>query len=388
MTSAASGASRLSNDTAAADEAMKMAANRLDGPPTYGFLFASPGRNLGVLLGAARRVAEGAPIIGCTTAGEITELGPMKDGVAVMLVRSETSTASIAFAEGVKVDPSRAARELCKNVFDVRKTGKHRRHSTTVLLTDGLSGVGEKVVTDLHDQMRTTVVGGAAADGAAFKATWVGAGERSAQDSTAAMHVASARPWGVGVNHGLRSTTKPMRVTRAQANVVHELDGAPAFDAYVRHAAQRGVRLTPETAGPYMIANELGVHFFDKIMRARAPLSVGDKGSLICAADVPKGTMVSILDGDPVCMIDAARAAAEEAKRNLLGGPAAGVLLFDCICRGMILGADFGKEIDAVRSVFGSVPVVGFLTYGEIARYQGNLDGWHNATAVVAAIPA
>jgi hypothetical protein len=53
----------------------------------------------------------------------------------------------------------------------------------------------------------------------------------------------------------------------------------------------------------------------------------------------------------------------------------------------MILKDAFQREIDAVRSVFGGVPVAGFLTYGEIARYQGNLDGWHNATAVVAAIP-
>jgi hypothetical protein len=27
------------------------------------------------------------------------------------------------------------------------------------------------------------------------------------------------------------------------------------------------------------------------------------------------------------------------------------------------------------------------LTYGEIARYHGRLEGWHNTTAVVVAIP-
>jgi hypothetical protein len=33
------------------------------------------------------------------------------------------------------------------------------------------------------------------------------------------------------------------------------------------------------------------------------------------------------------------------------------------------------------------VPMAGFLTYGEIARSHDKLDGWHNATAVVVAIP-
>jgi hypothetical protein len=54
----------------------------------------------------------------------------------------------------------------------------------------------------------------------------------------------------------------------------------------------------------------------------------------------------------------------------------------------MILKDGFQREVDAVCKVFGDVPVAGFLTYGEIARYPGSLDGWHNATVVVAAIPA
>ena len=63
-------------------------------------------------------------------------------------------------------------------------------------------------------------------------------------------------------------------------------------------------------------------------------------------------------------------------------------VFFLCICRGAILGADFQQEIDAIRAVFPEVPIAGLLTYGEIARYKGRLDGWHNTTAVVAAIPA
>jgi methyl-accepting chemotaxis protein len=154
------------------------------------------------------------------------------------------------------------------------------------------------------------------------------------------------------------------------------------------HASKRGLTIGPSEASAYMIANELGIHFFERIARARAPLSVDARGALTCAASIPEGSMVSILDGEPDNMILAARRAAEAAKAGLEGVPAAGVLLFDCVCRGMILRDDFGREIEAVRAVFGDVPVAGFLTYGEIARRPGNLDGWHNATAVVAAIPA
>jgi hypothetical protein len=388
----ASGVSKNPDAGPAAMEAVSRAMARLEGrPPSFGFLFVSPGRDLRASLVAACKAAACAEIIGCTTAGEITELGLVHDGVAVLLVASSTSAARVAFAERLKVDAQGVARRLSSSVGELRKQVGTRdmRHLTTVLLTDGLSGSGETLVTELYDRSQggTQIVGGAAGDEGKFKATLVGACENAASDAAATLHVFSASPWGVGVNHGLRSTTKQMRVTKAIGNVVFELDGEPAFATYVRHAATRGVELTPENAAPFLVGNELGVHFFERIIRARAPLAVGKDGSLTCAAEIPQGSMVSILDGDPLSMVEAARGAALEAKEHLGASEAAGVLLFDCVCRGMILKEGFQGEIEAVRSVFGNVPTAGFLTYGEIARYRGRLDGWHNATAVVVAIP-
>jgi hypothetical protein len=259
-----------------------------------------------------------------------------------------------------------------------------------VLLVDGLNGAGETLVNEVLDATRSfqQVVGGAAGDDGAFKATQVAGRGQATTDGAAVLHTFSRKPWGVGVDHGLRPNSNRMRVTRASANVVQQIDNRPAFDVYKEFAAARGVSLTPETAGAFLIANELGIHVFDELRRARAPLSVGADGSLTCAAEIPEGASVSILDGEPDSMVAAARRAAEEAKKNLAGNPPAAVLLFDCVCRGMILDGRFGQEIDAVRSVFPDVPVAGLLTYGEIARFKGRLDGWHNTTAVVAAIPA
>jgi hypothetical protein len=309
----------------------------------------------------------------------------------VLLVSSDTSSARIAFAQRLRADAEGVARKLSSSVGELRRqvSTPDARHLTTVLLTDGLSGSGERLVAELFDRGHggAQIVGGAAGDEGRFKTTHVGAAENASSDAAAALHVFSTSPWGVGVNHGLRSTTKQMRVTRAVGNVIFELDGEPAFGAYVRHAAARGVQLTMENAAPYLIGNELGIHFFERIIRARAPLAVGADGSLSCAAEVPQGSRVSILAGESAAMVEAARSAALEAKERLGSGEAAGVLLFDCVCRGMILKGEFHREIEAVRSVFGDVPTAGFLTYGEIARYRGRLDGGHNATAVVVAIP-
>ncbi len=375
----------------AVGKAIQKANSRLRGAKaTCGFLFVSPDLDFGAAVTAARE-ATGAEIIACTTAGEITEDGLIHGGVAVMLLASD-ATSRVEFAPGLKADPARAARRLAAGLPHAKRaaTSVDHRHLTTVLFTDGLGGAGERLVSELYDarvQAGTQIVGGASGDEGRFQATLVGAAGEIGADAAAALHVFGSSPWGIGVGHGLRPTTRQMRVTKAEGNVVFEIDGKPAFSAYEKHAAERGVQLSRENASAYMIANELGIHFFERIGRARAPLSVGSDGSLACAGDIPRGSMVSILDGEADSMVRAAQSAAEEAQAALRGQAAAGVLLFDCVCRGMILKTSFHREVDAVRSTFGDVPIAGFLTYGEIARSQERMDGWHNATTVVVAIP-
>ena len=392
-TLAGSGSSTLAETRKATEEAIGTALKRLGGvSPSFAFLFVAPRHDLGVALSVAERSLAGAAVMGCTTAGEITERGLTRGGVSALVVSSADTEVAVRATSEVKSDPAGAARRLCEGFGSAVKgaAGRGLSHSTSVVLADGLNGAGEQLVNEMMTATRPfqQVVGGAAGDDGAFQATSVGGGGRAHRDGAAVLHAFSRLPWGVGVVHGLEATTRPMRVTRASGNVVHELDGRPAFDVYKDYARERGLALEAATAGPFLIGNELGILVFDEIKRARAPLSVGPDGSLSCAAGIPEGAHVAILDGKPANMVAAARKAAEEAHRNLRGARAAAVLLFDCVCRGMILDKEFAREIEAVQSVFPGVPVAGLLTYGEIARFKGRLEGWHNTTAVVAAIPA
>ena len=392
-TSVSTGASSQSDSRLAAEEATKEALSGLSSETaSVGFLFAGPNHDLGAALSAAKNTAKGVDLIGSTTAGEFTEKGLIHSGLVVLLVGSDDLTHQTSFATGMKAQSNDVASKLCSGFESLRTEAMDRqqRYSTTVLLTDGLSGTGEQTVDEV---VRRTgglqqVVGGAAGDEGSFDATWVGNGEGAAKDAAAALHVFGAKAWGIGVGHGLKPASEKMRVTKVDGNVVYEIDGKPAFEAYKKHAKDRGVDLDPSNASAYLIGNELGLYFFDEVKKARAPLSVGADGSLTCAASIPERASVCILDGEPESMVSAAREAAREAKAGLNGDGAAGVLVFDCVCRGMILKDQFQKEIDGIRSELGDVPVAGFLTYGEIARYRGKLDGWHNTTAVVVAIPA
>jgi hypothetical protein len=126
---------------------------------------------------------------------------------------------------------------------------------------------------------------------------------------------------------------------------------------------------------------------FDGIVRVRAPIRLEQDGALFLAGAVPEGSLVCVVRGSHEEIIAAARAAAEEARDALAGGQAAGILVFSCVCRGMVLGDRYGEEIAAIRSVFPDVPMAGFSSYGEVARTRSRLAGYHNDTIVVVAIP-
>jgi hypothetical protein len=376
---------------AASTEATRMALEGLAGSkPSFGFVFSSPTLSLSECLRTAASVAGGARLMGCTTAGEFNERGLIHGGVAVLLVSTDSPHLAHT-ARGVGAGPASVAKALCEGFHPAASAARQKGYvcSTTLTLVDGLSGAGERFVNSMveNTQALHQVVGGAAGDEGKFVATEVGEPERAGTDMAAALHVFSRTPWGIGIGHGLEPTTSKMRVTRAKGNVVQEIDGRPAFAVYQGHARERGITLSAANAGEYLIANELGILVAGKVTRARAPLSVGADGSLTCAAEVPQGAHVAILDGRPDAMVAAAREAAEEALQHLQGQSPAGVLVFDCVCRGLILKDGFQREIDAVRQVMGEVPVAGFLTYGEIASYSGRIESWHNTTAVVLAIP-
>jgi len=256
-------------------------------------------------------------------------------------------------------------------------------------LTDPLGATAEYLVKDVlaNTRLFQQLVGGAAGDDGQFRAASVGGPTVAGPNTAAAAHIFDTKAWGVGVDHGLSPCTPPVTVSRAYGTVLHELESRPAFEVYRDFAATQGLDLSPLLASHFLATHPLGVVFLDQVRSVRAPMAVGQKRELRLLAELGPGARVSILGAQPGSVVAACGRAATQAKESLGGGRAAAVLVFDCVCRGMMLGREFQQEIDAVCSVFPDTPIAGFLGYGQVARYRGKLDGWNNATVVVVAIP-
>lgn len=387
---ASNGSSTLEDTRQATRAALTQALQALDSTPGFALIFASSRHDLAVVLEEYRHQLGEVPVAACHTAGEYTEAGLTRGGLVLLLVSSPHLLCSSHFAPQVS-EVELAAQQLtegfAQRIQEARGLGLGL--SSTLLLVDGMAGTGERLLQAVqkHTRMFQSILGGAAGDDGAFLKPCVGSNQGNGPGAASALQIFHQRPWGVGIGHGLKPQTPPMRVTRASGNTLYELDGRPAFEAYRSYAATRGIDLQPEDTR-FLMENELGVMVLNQVHHARAPVGVGPEGELKLVAQVVGGGSVCILHGDPLSMTEACRQAAESARDALGGSPAAAVIVFDCVCRGAILGDQFDQEIAALRTVFPHTPICGFLTYGEIARTGGRLDGWHNTTCVVVALPA
>lgn len=397
-TLAGSGLSRSATAAAGAAEAAQEAMKALRGArPTFGFVFASSRHDLRVVMSTVCDAAGCAELIGCTSVGEFTERGTASGGIAVLLVHAPRSVHRIVTADGMRADHARVARGLAQGFDEVTSRARANgwAHPISILLIDGVADTCERLVGQFLQQTKPfqQVVGGAAGVDSGVKDARLAAGRSVAPDMGVALHVVGAKRWSIGLDHGLKppeakgSVMTKMTVTRMTGNVIEELDGKPAVEAYRRHARDHGTQLVESDAGSYLVKNPLGLYFLDELRAVRVPGGLTASGGLRCTAAVASGSTVTILHGERANLIEAAGNAARQARTGLEGGDAAAVLVFDCGSRGLSLGTEFPAEVAAVRQVFPDVPVTGLLTYGEIARYRGRLDAWHHSTAVVVAIP-
>jgi hypothetical protein len=352
--------------------------------------FASPDQPLSGVSAELRGRFPEATVLGASTAGEFTERGDSKGGVVACAVSGGFRVAA-AMGDGLAADPERAVSQALERV-PPRTAGLHR---TAILLLDPLTGRGEEAALIAGTQLGADVplAGGAAGDDLRMRSTEVACGAQVASDALVLAVIDSTRPLGLGVAHGHVPLSSELRVTRASGATVYEIDGRPAWQAWTEHtrasAAERGVDpdgLRDEDVGGYLLRYEAGLPTGSSY-KIRAPLMRNADGSLGFACAIPEGASLRITESVPERQIDSAREAARRARRELGGAPVAGALVFDCICRNLILGDRFRAAVDAIGAELGNAPLAGFETYGEIALSAGDMSGFHNTTTVVLAFP-
>jgi hypothetical protein len=355
-------------------------------PPDAIVVFASAKHDYSVLLNALADAAGTEIIVGASSAGEFTQSGRGEGIVSAMGIRSDEMQFAVGVGRDIQSDPRAAA----SSIVDSFKGIAHdwARHCSALVMTDALAGHTDALVEELT--LKTggnyRFFGGGAGDDGRFEKTHVFAGREAHANAAVALEILSTKPVGIGVSHGWEPVGEPLRVTEAEGATLVSLNGAPAIDAFKDHAERSGQQLDLASPLPFFLHNVLGIKSPEG-HRLRVPLAIGDNGSIACAAAVPEGAIVHIMQTSDRSAVMAARQATRSALAALDGHAPAGAFVFDCVATRLRLGRAFEDELAACASDLGPGGFVGCNTYGQIARAEGQFGGFHNCTAVVCVLP-
>ena len=366
----------------AVDEAWNTAVGGRE--PGLVIVFCSTAYPLAQVASAVQALAGDAPVIGCSTSGEVATNGPSESGLALWAIGGAGFDVHTGVGQGSSDGLRSAAAEAAACIEDVPDA----LTSVLVLLADGLCGDQMEVVRGAYGVAGASVplVGGCAGDDLAMQRTEQLHGDRVLNNAVVAAAIGSNAPVGIGVAHGWATVGEPMLVTASDGVTVVGLDDRPALDAYLDgYDAPPEVREDAEQFVRFAMVRPLGIKRRDRTEIRYVAGADFEQRTLTCIAEVPQGAAAHLMQGDAETVLSATDEACRAALDALEGRPPIGLLLFDCVARRSVL-EDTGirQEIDRVSTASGGAPVAGFYTYGEIARTKG-AGGFHNQTLVVVA---
>jgi hypothetical protein len=379
---------RQQDSAAAGRELAAKVAEQMEGlPPHALILFVSPRYDAQALVNAVQEGCKPDLLVGCSSAGEFTHESQGEGLACAVALYAPEIQFSASMATGLGSDRAAAARQITRNFRGTSEMDT--RYCAAMILTDALAGHADDLLEQLTDFTggNYQFFGGGAGDDERFQRTQVICGSEISSDAVVALEMVSSKPIGVGVRHGWSPASEAMRVTESEGARLISLNAMLAVDAFREHARATQQEFDPGSPIPFFLHNIIGIDTGSG-HKLRVPLAINEDGSVTCAAEVPEGSLVSIMSTDA----NASRTAAAEATRDALNridqNQPAVALFFDCVATRLRLGRQFGHELQAIQEVLGPIDYAGCNTYGQVARADGQFSGFHNCTAVVCVIPA
>lgn len=310
-----------------------------------------------------------AVILGGSTAGEISPLGPSgSPSVVVTLFASDSVhfyAAAVTEANADPVEKSEAlAEQLLSQTTDPIKL--------VIICSDGLTVDPGAIVTGMNSKLPDTqIVGGSAGDDGHYKQTYQYHNDQVLSSSVSALAITGKLNVAIGVRHGWSPISGFRTVTKSDGGVIHEIDNKPAIALYEEFLGEaEAANLKGVTLAQIALSYPLGVKDINTSeMLLRAPFYVDENGSITCGGQVPTGSEVQLMMGTKENAIQAAHDSAGEAL-TALGTTPLVALIFSCHVRNTLYAsqAEAKLETDGVQSAIGeSVPMAGFYTYAEQA---------------------
>ena len=339
--------------------------------PTLAIVFSSPAHDLKAL--GAIFAKHDIDVFGASTNGEILNDGLHEESIVVMLLDIGREFYSLGMFDG----KDKSSFQVGQNIGEWAKTVYD--NPALMVVSGGLHFNGDHIVNAIISAMgrQVPLFGGLAGDDSKAQETFAFSASQLTSNGVMAL-VFDGNVIGLqGVAFsGWKAIGTSKTVTRADGNIVYEIDNQPALDIYMKYLkVPNDPAAAPGLAGEYPLV----MNRDDGSSVLRVALILNQDKSMVFAGSVPEGAKVRFGMAPGSEIIDEAIEQMSEFNRQNPRSDA--LVLFSCKARHMAFGPMIEDEISAVHKLW-DVPMVGFFTYGEIGpALHGGCD-FHNQSLV------
>ena len=304
-------------------------------------------------LDSISKIFPNASIISTTTAGEIIEGGLSENSIVVSISIFETTDVKVVCFENDT--PENIAKSISNKLITTKT--KLLIIFNNPFLIDGESLIEEIEVYNPN----VMIAGGNSGDNYKFEKTCTGVGTKL---SSIGVAVASLDSDSLEVSNGhllnWNKIGKTMTVTKSKGSIIYEIDNKPAQDVYRYYLGDIVADKLPMSGIEFPL-----VFRDDEIDIARAPIALGENGSMIMAGHIEENTKVQFSFGNLNDNDKKSRYIINELSKK----PIESIFIYSCSARKSFFKNHLNDELNMFRKI---APTSGFITYGEFYHNERN----------------
>jgi len=308
-------------------------------------------------------------VTGASGAGILTGAGEIEGESCVAVMAFATDRF---FARPFLFEPLRGNEANLGDTFGGFLAKAQDEKSLMLLFPDTYNGNAQSLLHAIEARAGFhPITGAGASENGTAGATYQLCGDKIASNALAGMYISGEFQTHIDITQGCQPITQPMTITKAQNNLIHEIDHRPALEVFaqllkgplaedLRRAlmvlfvglpADRGENSV--TAGNYLVRNIVGLD--------------SEKGIVAVADQVSEGQSINFVLRDGQRARDDLQEMLNRQHGRLNGEKPAFGFYFNCCARGSSLYGIPGIDAAYIKQALGDFPLIGMFGGYELA---------------------
>ena len=322
---------------------------------------------------AVSHAANHAVVVGSSAAGILTGEGEVEGshGIAVLALASDQLQANAFLFEPLRGHDAEAGARIAKLAGPALGG-----NLLTVLMPDSYNGQAQEMLQAMEREIGySPVIGAGSSESGVAGATFQLCNDKVATNAVAGLHLSGSFESFIDITQGCQPITEPLVITRADGNIIYEIDNRPAFEVftsvlkgplledlrralmYVFVGVPADRRRNSVGGGEYLVRNIIGLDSEKKIIGVADEVTEGQ-------------AMIFTLRDGQRARDDLGQMLKRQAQRLDGKKPVFGVY-FNCCARGASLYGIPGIDSAYIRQVLGDFPLIGMFGGYELAPLGG-----------------